>query len=129
MPEPQDFAALREVAEKATPGPWECDETSGVDDFHMGHVATPVIEPMGYYGPRLNDARHIAAFDPPTVLAVLSEVERGRALRAAVEALVGQWEEGDIGASALVRGLLALLAAHVPSPLPVGGAAGAGEGT
>ncbi len=82
-----DVDALRVVAEDASPGPWvserskyvagryvHIDEPNGMTIRHA--VCTPA-----------NDAEFIAAFDPPTVLALLDRlqaaegaVERARAL-------------------------------------------------
>lgn len=80
-----DLFKLREIAEKATEGPWEHREQEAwgeiydeisiqpvqeIDDSEEAHVScAPLNE---------TDAAHIAAFDPPTVLALIDEVERLR---------------------------------------------------
>lgn len=73
MTQELDLARLRKVAEAATPGPWE------VYDRGIGY------EVHDANGCELNggmretfteaDANHIATFDPPTVLALLSRLE------------------------------------------------------
>lgn len=67
-----DIDALRKVAEAATPGPWELDGSDiAAGDYWVAYSADTSV----------TDAAHIAAFDPPTVLALLDEVA---ALRATV---------------------------------------------
>lgn len=60
-----DLDALAAVAEAATPGPWDMEWTGGSDV----------------------DLAHIAAFDPPTVLALLAEARGAQRLRREVAAL------------------------------------------
>ena len=82
-----DLTKLRKIAEAATPGPWEvgmttfgdpndgpthsCVREAGSEWFD--HVAAS----EGCDEADLNMA-HIAAFDPPTVIALIDEVERLR---------------------------------------------------
>ena len=73
-----DLTQLREVAEEATPGPWEAKPylygvqdgrirvTSPSDDNEYNLVETVLPE----------NAAHIATFDPPTVLALIDRVEK-----------------------------------------------------
>lgn len=79
-----DLAGLRRIAEAATPGPWgrgfdgEVMRLDAYDREMDEHVTSPDAEA---------DANHIAAFDPPTVLALLDrikelEAERHKAQRA-----------------------------------------------
>jgi hypothetical protein len=56
-----DTGELRAMLAAATPGPWECDERSGVDDLHMGHVAMPILRGPNTYGASVPDTRLIAA--------------------------------------------------------------------
>lgn len=72
-----DLNHLREIAEYATPGPWEnvsSERTMNdrsewrIGDSHKPKVLSAVM--------RAADAEHIAAFDPPTVLAMINEIER-----------------------------------------------------
>lgn len=86
-----DLTKLREIANAATPGPWESGMTTfgdprdgathacvRVEDAHWtDHLA--VIE--GSTEGDL-DMAHIAAFDPPTVLELLDEVEELRRWKA-----------------------------------------------
>ena len=74
----ENLDQLRQVAERATPGPWECvegDEAFGLGapvgcltwDDHSGEVF------------KKEDAEHVATFDPPTVLALIERVESAEA--------------------------------------------------
>ena len=65
-------ALMRERAEAATPGPWSCDSSSGVNDLHFGHVGLPVLRGPNTYGPGLADTEHMAGMDPSVALAVAS---------------------------------------------------------
>lgn len=89
-----DLAHLREVAEAATPGRWW---SAPNDDGIFAHV--PDGRPNGegiaqavYYGKRSSpeNARHIATFDPPTVLKMIAALET-------MEALVSSAELGILG--------------------------------
>lgn len=101
---PEQLAALKEVAEKATPGPWRefvCDdggEWSGWP-LSVSSASDPdhtIVRPGGFYPyawdrktsqhEAVANAEFIAAFDPATCLALLEEVERLREVEA-------QWNE------------------------------------
>ena len=74
-----DLTELREIAESATDGPWNL-HTLRTDETHdirgsIDDEANIVI----YAECEDADADHIATFDPPTVLALIDEVERLRA--------------------------------------------------
>ncbi len=80
-----DKAKLREIAQKATPGPWQRsgvrqklgDEDClmvGPDGFNI--AALPIGRRPNEHASAFCDAAHIAAFDPPTVLAILDELEK-----------------------------------------------------
>jgi hypothetical protein len=115
-----DVARLREVAEAATPGPWDLD----VLRFGCWEVNAPTLNGEG--DPRVfrfrvgdhmveRDAEHIATFDPPTVLALIARLEAAESARdealavvEPVKALAQQavvriggshthWREGDAG--------------------------------
>ena len=86
-----DLTELREIAEAATPGPWGVyDANEGMspprpywsvanNEFHNPtNLDALAIDISIDYGDK-DDAAHIAAFDPPTVLALIDEVERLRA--------------------------------------------------
>lgn len=64
-----DHARLRELAEKATPGPWEL---IGGDEYVTG-VGIMVAPDDG--GVSSEDAEFISATDPQTVLALLDELD------------------------------------------------------
>lgn len=69
---------LRKVAEAATPGPWRAvDDADGFTfvDRGSGRLAI-VAEVVPSNRNRGNDSLHIATFDPPTVLALLSRLEQ-----------------------------------------------------
>lgn len=96
-----DLTRMKAVAEAATPGPWRF----GVMSFDHPFV---YAAGLAVAHPHLDDdeparaagiADHIATFDPPTVLALIAEVQRARAegaaeVRAAVEALANEWATG-----------------------------------
>lgn len=65
------LAEMRRIAEAATPGEWKADGPAGNLDSSECRVAEVVV-----WGEA--DAQHIAAFDPPTALALLDELERLR---------------------------------------------------
>lgn len=92
----EELAKLREIAEAATPGPWispwhlECENAEEYG-FYAAN-GEKVVGLFWFDGYHLEcseeNARHIATFDPPTVLALLDEIER---LRRAVEQV--EWEQ------------------------------------
>jgi hypothetical protein len=108
-PEPltvEEVRALREVAEGATPGPWEEfgviseDGTErwnsvGVERDWELEIARLPWSPNGSC-----DTAHIAAFDPPTVLRLLATAEQHAAMVARVGARVGALESDWITLSA-----------------------------
>ena len=80
-----NLTKLRKIAEAATPGPWNL-HTLRTDETHdirgsIDDEANIVI----YAECEDADAAHVATFDPPTVLALIDEVEQ---LRAVAEAKV-----------------------------------------
>lgn len=83
-----DIERLRAVAEAATPGVWKLwGMTVMADQDGTSNVDTAVGVAHTLYRdendkPRTFDAEHIAAFDPPTVLALLGEVDRLRGWKA-----------------------------------------------
>lgn len=104
---PQRLTELRELAETATPGPWSQAGAIG---------GVRVNGPRGNWvaGSTLGthqDASHIAAFDPPTALALLDEVERlrtvARAMVSVYDAAAPDWwptEIDDLRAAIGVNG-------------------------
>lgn len=73
---PAQLDEIEAVAKEATPGPWEV--------IGGGEYVTPIGLPAGFddCGVSPRDVHYIAAFDPPTVLALVAEV---REMRAKVE--------------------------------------------
>ena len=81
-----DKRALREAAEKATPGPWyvhdkPCEDGNyGIDTSDKEFLAEAVVW-WGFSRQsiwREEDAKHIAAANPATVLALLDELEAAK---------------------------------------------------
>ena len=90
-----DLAKLREIANAATPGDWTADIHNTRrrsprtrrwlqwEPEHGTHGYVSIVESDGAYGVLDGpDALHVATFDPPTVLALIAEVERLRRIRA-----------------------------------------------
>lgn len=84
----ENLDQLRQVAERATPGPWEKRELpvsvgNSTCTIHAPNaVGIPTWSPLP---PEIagilkhEDATHIATFDPPTVLAMLDRAEAAEA--------------------------------------------------
>lgn len=75
--------SLRETARKATPGPWSTDDGCRATKGIGGHVyfgRELIAGCRGHHGPDTEleqqdaNARHIAAFDPTTAIALLDEL-------------------------------------------------------
>ncbi|HBL9065104.1 ead/Ea22-like family protein [Enterobacter hormaechei] len=102
-----DKSALREAAEKATPGPWyvhdkPCEDGNyGIDTSDKEFLAEAVVW-WGFARQsiwREEDAKHIAAANPATVLALLDELEAAEKRIAEMQALargVKQFSEFQI---------------------------------
>lgn len=97
-----DLDALRKIAESATDGPWEVLAfDSGHSRFELNCLVITEkdgdnICDMNGLARTLNDhakddghadATHIAAFDPPTVLALITRAEAAEAKQEAVHAI------------------------------------------
>jgi hypothetical protein len=111
-----DVARLREVAEAATPGPWESNvlgsegyEVRGPDVPHKptsSVMRRPRVARCGYEGWDIDkaNAEHIATFDPPTVLALLARLDAAEAARdEALAALEAGDACGAVGCRALAE--------------------------
>lgn len=90
---PIDLDALEEIAIAATDGPWQWDEKYDDGDGTTGLALLngSRAEVVGAYNhrccafrddPKVEDcdAKHIAAFDPPTVLALIARLRRAEAV-------------------------------------------------
>lgn len=82
---PEDRARLRDLAGRATPGPWEMDLDGDLQGRRPGMSPDPEMDPMVGVLERDEDTAFIAAADPSTVTALLdaldaAEFERDRAL-------------------------------------------------
>ena len=79
MTQPIDLAKLKELIEKATPGPWGTDHMPNQpDDRCMIVTNIEVIAELHGHNRMRNsehDMRYIAAADPQTVLALIAEIE------------------------------------------------------
>src|SRR5690606_34404356 len=79
---PERLAELRRIAEAATPGPWRLRNDPRYDDVppdrfviasaERDHIAE-TTQGGSFTDEDLANARHIATFDPPTVLTLLDE--------------------------------------------------------
>lgn len=80
-----DYARLRALAEAATPGPWSAGETTDWEDVPQASVNSsnaPITwDDHGGEVFKPEDAAYIAAVNPPTLIALLDELERLRAER------------------------------------------------
>src|SRR5690606_22319081 len=116
---PDRLQELRRIAEAATPGPWRVNKygpTRRIMSIGAGKYGTdPVIanvetfwskREQEKYGDHGANAVHIATFDPPTVLALLDEIER---LRREREAALDILSRKDIGDGAKVEGVRLIL--------------------
>ena len=93
---------LRRIAEAATPGPWTSpwEQKDGFDPEEYGFYGASgdkIVGLLWYDGWHLEcseeNARHIATFDPTTVLALLDEIERLRRERETLAAAVRAWDD------------------------------------
>lgn len=107
-----DLAAMTVIANAATEGPWRiysvtdsggrsaavetawAHDEQGEDTELVTDWCTP------------EDAAHIAAFDPPTVLALIARAEAAEAKIAAVEALFGEYRNSGSLSKAAIRAAL-----------------------
>lgn len=89
---------LREVAEKATPGPWRegvaiaghyvNSETENIEEELCGCGPGHIMEQEGSYGLVLADAKFISKCNPQIVLILLEVIEY---YKEALESLEGTW--------------------------------------
>ena len=90
-----DTDALRKLCKSATPGPWHVDSYApGLNEIstYTGKFSGDVIgspQDDGWRVPSIsdNDAAYIAAANPATVLQLLDEIDRLRAIEAAARNL------------------------------------------
>lgn len=79
-----DTKHLRALAEAATPGPWEAETWTHQfdDEITFGYVEANECSIWDHSGgntvANAADADYIAAIDPPTLIALLGEIERLR---------------------------------------------------
>src|SRR6185312_7900612 len=75
----RDLTALRKTAEAATPGPWTEFHENGtpgeLEAFNCPPATGAMLVDYAPMEQRMKDVNFIAAFDPPTVLALLDRVE------------------------------------------------------
>lgn len=70
---PERIQRIRELAQKATPGPWELTGIPDVTDILTANTRNVICSPH-----RLRDATYIAAVHPGVLLAMCEEIERLR---------------------------------------------------
>ena len=114
-----DKRALREAAEKATPGPWyvhdkPCEDGNyGIDTSDKEFLAEAVVW-WGFSRQsiwREEDAKHIAAANPATVLALLDELEAAekriadqRGIIVSARKFISEYAGlGDVGAAEFIK--------------------------
>ncbi|GAA2941203.1 ead/Ea22-like family protein [Glutamicibacter bergerei] len=91
----KDLTNLRKTAEAATPGPWEAKQTpihtpsgEGGDYYVSCPTGIDVASTVGSsYEQEEPDALHIATFDPPTALSLITRLEQAEAAVARVREL------------------------------------------
>jgi hypothetical protein len=104
-------AKLRELAEKATPGPWQRSGVRqtitencimvGPDSFLI--IAVPVGKNPKEHAGAFCDAGYIAACDPQTILSLLDRLSGESALKARVEELEREMAELIVAVEAEVN--------------------------
>lgn len=99
------LTALRDIANAATEGPWDqWNPSVGESHISIAHkVAWRSVESATSFEddqeiPHWADATHIAAFDPPTVLALLDRAEAAERAVAAVRNIhrPAKFEDSDL---------------------------------
>ena len=112
-----DLTKLREIAEAATPGPWNL-ETQRVDTHYIHGFSDEQDVDISVQCD-VADAAHIATFDPPTVLALIAENNRMRGeverLRASLNEARQRLSNTDWSSQAEDRNRAALL--HIEAAL------------
>jgi len=91
MTQELDPKELRKIAEAATPGPWEMREESPSMDgrnFTLRVQDKAGIRMSAHCYGFNGDPEFIATFDPPTVLALLTQLEQYKAQVARVRGLI-----------------------------------------
>lgn len=74
----EQLAALKEVAERATPGPWNSEQEAGFVVSVGAAICQFWSKQEDDFPNAQANAAHIAAFDPTTCLELIEEVERLR---------------------------------------------------
>lgn len=104
--EVKDLAYLRTIAKEATQGVWEyeeagssrCSEPSCCSDYWDERVWGGGFVLLESHLLDPENAQHIAAFDPPTVLAMMDEIEELRTWKA--DALIAMTDIQKLGQAA-----------------------------
>ena len=85
-----DTTKLRELAQNATPGPWNCEIDHGSRLRIYSETNSGIVDGCGCCGsPNCDDAdaNFIVAANPATVLALLDEIDKLRTIEAAARNL------------------------------------------
>lgn len=72
---PEKLAELRAVAEAATEGPWTTFDSKGEAYSTPPATGAMLVDYGADVDQQMRDVRHIAAFDPPTVLSFIAALE------------------------------------------------------
>lgn len=87
---------LRKIAEAATPGPWETLGGQGPFGTHAvcHRMEQGTLVEIAYRDAHFDKANavHIATFDPPTVLALLSRLEQAEQAVARVREVIHEYD-------------------------------------
>lgn len=77
-----DLELLRELAEAATPGPWETSTSEATMNDRSGYRFGPRNKPLVFRADQMRaaDAAYIAAVSPDAVLALLDETTELRSI-------------------------------------------------
>lgn len=97
------LSRLKELASRATPGPWECDKWGdGSSGDVSANVLAPSSESVLCHDIMDFDAAYIAAASPDTVLALVEAVERMRF--ALARAALAEWTVTSQSTGVVQRG-------------------------
>lgn len=74
-----DLNSLERIAQAATPGPWTTFDEDGEAYSSPPATGAFLVEYGADAEQKMRDIRHIATFDPPTVLALIARVRHAEA--------------------------------------------------
>lgn len=115
---PLDLAALRNTAEAATTGPWIIDELETGEHGLFVDEDNPDYQALGCGLSQVagfmegKNARHIAAFDPPTAMALIDRVNDSEAEASRYRGLYDEAESALTAAEATIARVREALSNH-----------------